>query len=84
MLVDFKVSEINSSNIKRVEFRNFSENGWSADSKGHMRITFQNNQAYIYEEVPFTEVLNLVGSESVGSYFNKNIARADYKFTKQL
>jgi len=82
MLIDFKASDIDSSNIKRVEFRNEMTKSWSTDSKGYVRITFKNDSRYIYKDVPFIEVINMITSESVGSFFNRVISK-NYSFVKQ-
>jgi hypothetical protein len=58
-----------------------SKVGWEKSS-GLLGIIFKNNVEYYYMGVPFEEYEYLLGAESVGSYFSKNI---QYKyFYKQI
>ena len=64
--------EINSSNLKRSEYN-------SEDKT--LKVTFNNEMIYEYEEVPHSIYAQFRLAESQGKYFNQNIARK-FKYKK--
>jgi len=60
------ICEISSSNLKRSEYN-------SEDKT--LRVTFNNEMIYEYQEVPHSVYAQFRLAESQGKYFNQNIAR---------
>lgn len=64
--------KVNSSNIVSI----------GHDTKKKiLQVEFKNGNVYEYRNVPEDVYLDLMGAESVGSYFNANI-RMDYPYSK--
>ena len=40
-----------------------------------LEIEFKRGTIYLYQNVPYQETFNLIFADSIGSYFNKNIAK---------
>ena len=51
------------------------------DDNNKLYVTFPNGTTYAYDNVPYTTYKELKNSESVGSYFTKNI-KNKYKYRK--
>jgi hypothetical protein len=66
------ICEITSSNIKRSEY--------DIENKT-LKITFNNEMLYEYEEVPHSIYSQFRLSDSQGKYFNQNIAKK-FKYKK--
>jgi len=60
------ICEINSSNLKRSEY--------NLEDKT-LKVTFNNEMVYEYQEVPHSTYAQFRLAESQGKYFNQNIAR---------
>lgn len=82
MRVETRVTDIDSSLIDRLEFVWHKEEDWTLNNQGHLRVTFQNGARYIYEDVPFTLLMAIASSESVGQTFSLSIRNGDYKYYK--
>ena len=66
------ICEITSSNLKRSEY--------DIENKT-LKITFNNEMLYEYEEVPHSIYSQFRLSDSQGKYFNQNIAKK-FKYKK--
>jgi hypothetical protein len=79
---EFKVDDIDSTNIKNLEFHARSINSFDMNAVGLLHVIFQSSRdKYIYKNVPFSALWNVVTSESIGKTFNIDIARK-YKYEK--
>ena len=65
--------ELESSSIKTVQYNHFS---------GTLLIKFQSGDTYRYFKVPRKTYQELMRAKSHGSYFYKEIRRADFEFEK--
>lgn len=65
-------SEMDSTSIEYMHYHNDGV-------KGVLGVTFKSGQSYIYDNVRMTDVINMLKSESVGSFFAKNI-RMNYSY----
>lgn len=62
-----KRSPVTSSNIKSVGYE---------EKTTLLEVEFNNGKVYQYHPVPMNIYLEMVASESIGTYFNKNIKNA--------
>lgn len=60
---------VESSNIKAVGWEPTSE----VSEHGTLRVEFRNGAVYEYDDVPRLVFTELVGAESVGAYFHREI-----------
>ena len=67
-----RIYQVESSNIKTVAYDSH---------KMALVIEFQGGAIYCYDEVTPDEVGELMFAESIGQYFNKNIAR-NFNYTR--
>ncbi len=65
-------SEMDSSSIEYIHYHNDGV-------RSVLGVTFKSGQSYIYDRVRMTDVINMLKSESVGSFFSKNI-RMNYSY----
>ena len=65
--------KVNSSNLAEVGYD---------EGEQILRIIFKNGGIYEYEGVPITQYYGLLEAESVGKYFNQNIARGGYPYKR--
>jgi hypothetical protein len=64
--------DVESSSIESIHYNN---NG----DTGVLGVIFKSGDSYIYDKVGINEIVNMLKSESVGSYFAKNI-RSSYSY----
>ena len=84
MRVKVDISDIQSSLIKSMEYVWYSEEeSIKMKSEGHLRVHFQNDSIYIYEDVPLVIVLNIAAADSVGENFNFFIKNESYRYYKE-
>jgi hypothetical protein len=84
MRVELDVRDIPSSLIERVEYLWQDDNNWRMKQTGHVRVTFLNGTKYIYEDVPFMIVMNVIGAQdSIGARFSEFIKSGGYKYYKE-
>lgn len=84
MTIEINVYDLDSKNIKAIEFRMTDSSipsKISDNSEGDLHVTFQAGSIYIYEKVPIGVVFELFRGGSVGKKFNESIAYK-YKYTK--
>jgi hypothetical protein len=62
--IDIKMNEVESNNIR--------EMGYHEESR-QLRVLFTNGGLFQYKEVPPDVVSEMMKSDSVGSYFSKNV-----------
>lgn len=65
-------SDMDSSSLEYMHYHNDG-------IKSVLGVTFKSGQSYIYDMVKMTDVINMLKSESVGSFFSKNI-RMSYSY----
>ncbi len=65
--------ELESSSIRTVQYNYLN---------GTMRVEFQSGDTYRYFKVPRMTYQGLIEAESHGSFFYKEIRRADFEFEK--
>jgi hypothetical protein len=49
--------------------------------EGELLVTFSNGQKYIYHDVAFIKVMNIMAEPSAGTAFN-NLVKSSHKYTK--
>lgn len=81
MTFEFCVDNIESTNLKKLKFYTSTKKHFSMSDSGFLHVTFQNNSRYIYENVSFGEVWNLINADSMGETFNAAISKR-YKYEK--
>lgn len=82
MIVKFEASGLDSSNIDSVEYYYTSfECKWKMKQEGSLVVTFSNGQKYMYHDVAFIKVMNIIADESTGAAFN-NLIKSNHKYTK--
>lgn len=71
--VDIIWSDVESSSIEFIHYHN--------DEKNQMLgVTFRSGDSYVYNNVMMNEVVDMLKSDSVGSFFSKNI-RLNHSYT---
>lgn len=82
MIVKFEASDLDSSNIGSVEYYFTNpERKWKMKQEGELLVTFSNGQKYLYHDVAFIKVMNIIADESTGAAFNALI-KSNHKYTK--
>ena len=71
----------NSSRVSRIEFKETGRTSGIVRT-GDLKITFKNNQKYLYHDVPKLLVLNAVKAESVGKALNAIIKNKNIRYEK--
>lgn len=72
----------NSSRVSKIEFKE-TPNNTSFLKFGELKLTFKNNnQKYLYHNVPKVLVLNAIKAESVGKALNIIIKNPKIKYEK--
>jgi hypothetical protein len=66
--------------LQPVESSNIAAVGYDEDAEV-LYIEFKSGTTYTYEDVPYYIYEELLGAESIGSYFHKNI-RTTYEYNK--
>lgn len=82
MKIETKIIDVDSSLINKFEYIWSSEDPWTLNNEGHLRVTFQNGFRYIYENVPFITLMSIAADESIGEAFNRLIKNGNYKYYK--
>jgi hypothetical protein len=83
MVLDFNVTDIDSSLIKRINYTWSEEKKWTVNHAGFLLVKFASGQSYIYEDVPFSVVSQVISSEdSVGRLFTSLIKNGGYRYYK--
>lgn len=81
MKVEVNITDIQSSTIKEMEYLWYSEDdNFKLRSEGLLRVTFQNDRVYVYENVPLIIVMNIAASDSAGESFNFFIKSHNYNY----
>lgn len=85
MIVELDVTNIDSSLIERFQYMwSNDDTTWKMKEKGYLRVTFLNGQVYIYEDVPFMIVMNIIAAQdSIGGRFKEWIKDGGYKYHKE-
>ena len=82
MIVKFEASDLDSSNVDSFEYYFTSpERRWKMKQEGELLVTFSNGQKYIYHDVAFIKVMNIMAEPSAGTAFN-NLVKSSHKYTK--
>lgn len=65
-------SDMDSTSLEYIHYHNDG-------AKGVLGVTFKSGQSYIYDSVRMTDIIDMLKSESIGSFFAKNI-RMKYSY----
>lgn len=80
MKLEIQAVEFKSTNIKSIEFLTSSDENLKLDDKGDLLVTFQTSKRYVYYDVPFSMVIDLITAESLGKRFNTTILSNNFKY----
>lgn len=82
MLIRIKSRNVESSMIDSIDYVSSRSENYSGPENvfGFLRVTFQNQLTYMYEEVPLQSVIDVLTSDSIGSKFNELIKKPNYVF----
>jgi hypothetical protein len=83
MRFEIEAADLDSSNLKKIEYLSSTDGVLKLDDKGELIITFQTGKKYVYYDVPVNVVIDLVSSESLGKKFNSTIRSSTFRY-KQL